>query len=185
MRSCINPMPRACHQFKGLFILECRTGLPYLKAITTQYALPDDQPERIKDLLPGRQGHVGMAARGNQLFIEAVLIPLPRRHRLARPTGALWRLLFGASAPFALERMGHLAVRIRGASRRMQATNTPWLTRPFLEPASTARRLKRGLDKARESGAVVSRGRLKHEDPRHGRCTAQSGALSPHARAGS
>ena len=38
-----------------------------------RYALRDDQGERIKDLLPGREGHVGVTARDNRLFVEAVL----------------------------------------------------------------------------------------------------------------
>jgi transposase len=38
-----------------------------------RYALRDDQWERIKDLLPGRQGHVGVTARDNRLFVDAVL----------------------------------------------------------------------------------------------------------------
>jgi transposase len=38
-----------------------------------RYALRDDQWERIKDLLPGREGHVGVTARDNRLFVEAVI----------------------------------------------------------------------------------------------------------------
>jgi len=38
-----------------------------------RYALRDDQWERIKDLLPGRQGSVGCTAKDNRLFVEAVL----------------------------------------------------------------------------------------------------------------
>lgn len=38
-----------------------------------RYALRDDQWERIKDLLPGRRGSVGCAAKDNRLFVEAVL----------------------------------------------------------------------------------------------------------------
>lgn len=38
-----------------------------------RYALRDDQWERIKGLLPGREGHVGVTARDNRLFVEAVL----------------------------------------------------------------------------------------------------------------
>jgi transposase len=38
-----------------------------------RYALRDDQWERIRDLLPGRKGHVGVTARDNRLFVEAVL----------------------------------------------------------------------------------------------------------------
>ena len=40
---------------------------------TRRYALRDDQWERIKDLLPGREGSVGVTARDNRLFVEAVL----------------------------------------------------------------------------------------------------------------
>ncbi len=38
-----------------------------------RYGLRDDQWERIKDLLPGRPGTVGVTARDNRLFVEAVL----------------------------------------------------------------------------------------------------------------
>jgi len=38
-----------------------------------RYALRDDQWEKIKDLLPGREGHVGGTAKDNRLFVEAVL----------------------------------------------------------------------------------------------------------------
>jgi transposase len=48
-----------------------------------RYALHDDQWERIKDLLLGREGHVGANAKDNRLFVEAVLW----RYR----SGAPWR----------------------------------------------------------------------------------------------
>ena len=38
-----------------------------------RYALRDDQWERIKDFLPGREGHVGGTASDNRLFVDAVL----------------------------------------------------------------------------------------------------------------
>ncbi len=53
-----------------------------------RYGLRDDQWDRIKDILPGREGHVGGTAKDNRLFVEAVIyryragIPwadLPRR----------------------------------------------------------------------------------------------------------
>jgi transposase len=56
-----------------------------------RYALRDDPWERIKDLLPGREGHVGVTAKDNRLFVEAVLY----RYRAGIP----WRDLperFGA-----------------------------------------------------------------------------------------
>lgn len=38
-----------------------------------RYGLRDDQWDRIKDFLPGREGHVGGTAVDNRLFVEAVL----------------------------------------------------------------------------------------------------------------
>jgi hypothetical protein len=55
-----------------------------------RYALRDDQWDRINDMLPGREGHVGVTAKDNRLFVEAVLYRyLSRRHSLAGPAGAL------------------------------------------------------------------------------------------------
>jgi transposase len=48
-----------------------------------RYALRDDQWDRIKDFLPGREGHVGGTAAGNRLFVDAVIY----RYR----TGIPWR----------------------------------------------------------------------------------------------
>jgi hypothetical protein len=35
-----------------------------------RYGLRDDQWERIEGLLPGREGHVGVTARDNRLFVR-------------------------------------------------------------------------------------------------------------------
>lgn len=48
-----------------------------------RYALRDDQWERIKDLLPGREDTAGARAQDNRLFVEAVLY----RYRTSVP----WR----------------------------------------------------------------------------------------------
>jgi transposase len=48
-----------------------------------RYALRDDQWDRIKDLLPGRAGSVGVTVADNRLFVEAVLF----RYRAGIP----WR----------------------------------------------------------------------------------------------
>ena len=68
--------------------------------MTRRYALRDDQWERIKDLLPGREGTVGVTAKDNRLFVEAVLdcastkcgingkiMPTPRSIRHPSPLG--------------------------------------------------------------------------------------------------
>ena len=47
------------------------------------HSLKDDQWTRIKDLLPGREGTVGVTAQDNRRFVEAVLY----RYR----TGMPWR----------------------------------------------------------------------------------------------
>jgi transposase len=38
-----------------------------------RYGLRDDPWDRIQDLLPERKGHLGVAARDNRFFVEAVL----------------------------------------------------------------------------------------------------------------
>jgi transposase len=59
-----------------------------------RYALRDDQWTKIKDFLPGREGHVGGTAADNRLFVDAVIY----RYR----TGMPWRDLperYGAWKP--------------------------------------------------------------------------------------
>jgi transposase len=51
--------------------------------MTPRHALRNDQWDRIKDLLPGREGTVGVTGKDNRLFVEAVLY----RYR----TGIPWR----------------------------------------------------------------------------------------------
>ena len=68
-----------------------------------RYGIRDDQWERIRDLLPGQKGHVGVTAADNRLFVEAVLY----RYR----TGMPWRDLperFGdwKNGPPTLQPMG-------------------------------------------------------------------------------
>ena len=48
-----------------------------------RYELTDEEWDRLKDLLPGREGHVGKNATDNRQFLNAVLW-------IAR-TGAPWR----------------------------------------------------------------------------------------------
>ena len=47
-----------------------------------RFGLRDDQWERIKDLLAGRAGWVGVTAADNRLFVEAVLY----RYRTGMPS---------------------------------------------------------------------------------------------------
>ena len=63
-----------------------------------RYALRDDQWERIKDFLPGREGHVGGTAADNRLFVDAVRYSIPSGDPLARSAGAFRELEGGPSA---------------------------------------------------------------------------------------
>jgi transposase len=65
-----------------------------------RYALRDDQWLKIKDVLPGRDGHVGGNAADNRLFVDAVIyryrtgIPwrdLPERYGQWKPTHRRYR----------------------------------------------------------------------------------------------
>lgn len=84
--------------------------------MSRRYALRDDQWERIEPLLPGRAGSVGVTAKNNRLFVDAVLyryragIPwrdLPERFGDFRVVhlrhsrwskGGVWQRLFEALA---------------------------------------------------------------------------------------
>ena len=66
-----------------------------------RYALHDDQWDRIKNILPGREGHVGGTAADNRLFVEAVIY----RYRAGIP----WRDL--------PERFGHWKIVYQRFSR--------------------------------------------------------------------
>ena len=71
-----------------------------------RYALRDDQWDRIKDILPGREGHVGGTAADNRLFVEAVLF----RFRAGVPWRDLperfgdWKIVYQRFQPMGQER---------------------------------------------------------------------------------
>ena len=89
-----------------------------------RHALRDDQWVKIKDCLPGREGHVGGNAADNRLFVDAVIY----RYR----TGIPWRDLperYGEPtfADAILDRLVHNAYRLAldGASmRKIKAAET-------------------------------------------------------------
>lgn len=76
-----------------------------------RYALRDDQWERIKDLLPGRIGHVGVTARDNRLFVDAVLY----RYRAGIP----WRDLPARFGDFRVVHLRHSRWSKRGVWARL------------------------------------------------------------------
>lgn len=88
-----------------------------------QYALRDDQWERIKDLLPGREDTAGARAQDNRLFVEAVLY----RYRTSVP-GAMCRSGLATGRTFTAATEGGLKAvfgrRFSNIWRRMPTTNT-------------------------------------------------------------
>ncbi len=63
--------------------------------MTRRYALRDHQWERIKNLLPGREGYVEVTAKDNRLFVEAVLY----RYRADIPAARLTGTVSSSTAP--------------------------------------------------------------------------------------
>jgi transposase len=91
--------------------------------MSRRYALADSQWERIKDLLPGRPGHVGARAKDNRLFIEAVLY----RYRAGIP----WRDLPERFGDFRVVDLRHMRWSQSGVWQRVfealaQATDNEW-----------------------------------------------------------
>ena len=145
---------------------------------TRRYALRDEQWERIKDLLPGREGTVGVTAKDNRLFIEAVLyryragIPwrdLPRRlgdFRVVHTRFSRW------SKNGVWERVfQHLADDADNEYAMMDAT----IVRAHQHRAGA----KGG---ARNRSNWSQQGRIEYQDSCHGRCVRQSVELPSHAR---
>lgn len=144
-----------------------------------RYGLRDDQWERIKDLLPGRQGHVGVTARDNRLFVEAVLY----RFR----TGLPWRDL--------PERFGDGVAAHRRFSR--WAKSGVW-ERVFQHLAADAdneyamidstivraHQHSAGAQKNWRPGDRTIPGRIEHQNPYPRGRTRQSNRLLPDRRAG-
>ena len=86
-----------------------------------QFGLRDDQWERIKNLLPGREGSVGVTAVDNRLFVEAVLY--------SYRTGMPWRdrperFGKGSEIPHSVQPLAQKAVSGSGCSNISPQTPT-------------------------------------------------------------
>ena len=76
-----------------------------------RYALTNRQWECIKDLLPGRTGHVGAPSKDNRLFVNAVLY----RYRAGIP----WRDLPKCFGDFRVVHLRHMRWSQRGVWQRV------------------------------------------------------------------
>jgi hypothetical protein len=63
-----------------------------------RFGLRDDQWDRIKDILPGREGHVGGNAADNRLFVEAILYRFTFRGAICRNGSVIGRARISVSA---------------------------------------------------------------------------------------
>ena len=143
-----------------------------------RYALRDDQWERIKDFLPGREGHVGGTAADNRLFVEAVLY----RYRAGIPWRDLperfgdWKIVHQRFSRWAksgvFERIfKQLAIDNDNEYMMIDAT----IVRAHQHSAGARK-------KRRASHRPIAR-RTDHQNPRPGRCPRQSGRGDTHAGA--
>ena len=127
-----------------------------------RYALRDDQWDRIKDHLPGRAGTVGVTARNNRLFVEAVLY----RYRAGIP----WRDLPERFGDFRVihTRFSRWSQKAFGSGCLkscvpMQTMNMRCLIPRLFAPTSTV--LEKG-----GSSDWTQPGRTEHQDPCPGGC---------------
>ena len=145
-----------------------------------RHSLRDDQWERIRNLLPGREGTVGVTAKDNRLFVEAVLY----RYR----TGTPWRDLPERFGDFRVVHLRfsrwaktgvwarvfeHLAQDADNEYAMIDAT----IVRAHQHSAGAQKRRRRPSDWPQQR-------RTEHENPRYGRRAGQSDRLPSHARTG-
>jgi transposase len=138
-----------------------------------RYALRDDQWDRIKDILPGRERHVGVTAKDNRLFVEAVFYryraawrDLPERFgdpikiymRFSRwAKGSAWKKIFEM-----------LAADADNEYAMIDST--------IVRHISTAPALKK---RRRRPGDRAQQRRIEHQNPCQGRRPRQSAGLLP------
>src|SRR5436309_15137860 len=143
-----------------------------------RFGLRNDQWDRIKDILPGREGHVGGTAEDNRLFVEAVLY----RFR----TGCPWRDLperFGYWKSVH-QRFGRWAK--SGVFERIFKLLASDPDNEYMMIDATivrAHQHSAAARKKRPAGDQQIARRTDHENPRPHRCLGQSCRVEPHARA--
>ena len=139
------------------------------------YAMISGIGSRIKDFLPGREGHVGGTAADNRLFVEAVLF----RFRAGVPWRDLpgrfgdWKIVYQRFNRWAksgvFERIFKmLASDYDNEYMMIDAT----IVRAHQHSAGAQKKSRRG------SGDLTLSRRIEHQDPHHSRCAGQPNRLS-------
>src|SRR6201998_3319660 len=138
-----------------------------------RYGLRDDQWDRIKDQLPGRDGWVGVTAADNRLFVEAVLY----RYRAGIPWRDLperfgeWKQVHTRFSRWAKsgvwERIFQL---LAGDADNEYAMIDSTIVRAHQHSAGAQKKRRRSSNRPQQ-------GRIEHQNPRSGRRARQSAAL--------
>ena len=145
-----------------------------------RYGLRDDQWERIKGILPGRKGSVGVTAKDNRLFVEAVLY----RYRAGIP----WRDLPERFGDFRVVHTRHSRWSKTGVWKKILATLSREADNEYAMIDSTivrAHQHSAGASKKifpRGSRDWQEPGRLFHQDSCRVRCVGKPNGFSPHCR---
>src|SRR5213075_855329 len=146
-----------------------------------RYALRDDQWDRIKDFLPGREGHVGGTAADNRLFVEAVLF----RYRAGIPWRDLperfgdWKVVYQRFSRWAKSGVFERIFKMLASDHDNEYMMIDATIVRAHQHSAGARKKKR-----RASDRPIPR-RTDHQDTRPCRCARQSSRGDAHAGAGS
>src|ERR1043166_2052656 len=140
-----------------------------------RYGLRDDQWDRIKDLLPGREGHVGVTAKNNRRFVEAVLF----RYRAGIPWRDLparfgdWKQVHTRHTRWAKSGVWESVFKALAADADNEyAMIDSTIVRALQHSAGAPKK------PSRRRSDRTQPGRIEHKDPRDGRCSGQSARLS-------
>lgn len=145
-----------------------------------RYALRDDQWRRIKHLLPGKAGDVGVTAKDNRLFVDAVLY----RYRAGIP----WRDLPERFGDFRNIHTRPMRPRRKNVWKRVFKALAEAADNEYVMIDSTIVRAHqhsagaKGSSKKGRPRALA--GRFKHQDPCDLRRPGQSSGRSPDAGTG-
>jgi len=132
-----------------------------------RYALRDDQWNRIEHLLPDREGHVGVTARDNRLFVEAVLY----RYR----AGIAWRDLPERFGDFRVVHTRFTRWERSGVWERLFTTMSEDADNEYaMIDATIVRAHQHSAGAKKRPSHRAQPWRIEYEDPRHSRCAGQS-----------
>ena len=142
-----------------------------------RYALRDDQWDRIKDFLPGREGHVGGTAADNRLFVDAVLY----RYRAGIPWRDLperfgnWKVVYQRFSRWAKSGVFKRIFKLLASDHDSEYMMIDATIVRAHQHSAGARKKRRASDRS------IAR-RTEHQNSRARRCVGQSRGIDAFAR---